>query len=177
MAHIPWFISFIVSFIDPGGALKTLAEHMVSERTKAGSNVKDLLYYLVHTKTQLLGFLLTYQIQNPEEEVPTKASMARLVDEGFVSIIAGYVLIARSSSEPKPNHSSLTRSDTTSTALASLWYYLLQNPGCYARLREEVHAVFPSGEEPTEQQKLSAMPYLNACLYATFIVFSPPRSD
>jgi hypothetical protein len=65
-----------------------------------------------------------------------------------------------------------TRSDTTSTILANLWCHLLQNPGRYAPLREEVGAAFPSDDEPTKQQKLSPMSYMNACLYATFNAFS-----
>jgi hypothetical protein len=56
------------------------------------------------------------------------------------------------------------RSDTTSTALANLWYFLLRNPSCYTRLRQEVDEAFPSSEDPVNQHKLATMRYLNACM-------------
>jgi hypothetical protein len=61
-------------------------------------------------------------------------------------------------------HLNIFRSDTTSTVLSNLWYYLMRNPEYFARLREEVDAAFPSGEEPTNQEILTEMRYLNACM-------------
>jgi Cytochrome P450 len=56
------------------------------------------------------------------------------------------------------------RSDSTAVAITNVWYYLLRNPAQYARLQAEVDAAFPSGEEPFDQEKLSAMPFLLACM-------------
>ena len=56
-------------------------------------------------------------------------------------------------------------SDTTSTTLSGIFFYLLTHPECYARLREEVDAVFPPGEgEPFDATRLAEMKYLNAVM-------------
>ena len=58
-------------------------------------------------------------------------------------------------------------SDTTSTTLSGIFFYLLTNPEYYARLREEVDAYFPPGEgEPFDGTRLAEMKYLNAVMYA-----------
>ena len=56
-------------------------------------------------------------------------------------------------------------SDTTSTVLAGLFYFLLKNPTVLSKLRSEVDAVFPPGEgDPFDTGKLANMVYLNACM-------------
>lgn len=57
-------------------------------------------------------------------------------------------------------------SDTTSTALSNIIWYLLQNPECYSRLRKEVDAL---GNDLTNTAKHSRMHYLNAVMQV------PPR--
>jgi cytochrome P450 len=61
-------------------------------------------------------------------------------------------------------------SDTTATTFTALWYYLLLEPAMCDRLRQEVDAHFPPGEEPLDFMRMVNMPYLNACMYVlTFI--------
>ena len=56
-------------------------------------------------------------------------------------------------------------SDTTSTVLAGLFFYLLSNPTAFARLRKEVDLEFPIEEgDPFDTSKLARMPYLNAVM-------------
>jgi cytochrome P450 len=55
-------------------------------------------------------------------------------------------------------------SDTTATAITVLWYYLILDPPKSDRLRNEVDAYFPQGEEPSEFARMVNMPYLNACM-------------
>jgi len=55
-------------------------------------------------------------------------------------------------------------SDTVATTLTVLWYYFLRNPLVLSRLRDEVDAYFPSGEEPLDFTRMVNMPYLNACM-------------
>jgi cytochrome P450 len=55
-------------------------------------------------------------------------------------------------------------SDTTAAAFTTLWYYLLRDPLTLDRLRNEVDAYFPSGEEPLDFTRMVNMPYLNACM-------------
>ncbi|KAH9057217.1 high nitrogen upregulated cytochrome P450 monooxygenase 2 [Lactarius vividus] len=68
----------------------------------------------------------------PESERPSPADVAK---DGFLAIIAG--------------------SDTTSSVLTAVLYYLLCNPAAYERLQAEVDGAFPSGEEPLDATKLT----------------------
>ena len=57
-------------------------------------------------------------------------------------------------------------SDTTSTTLSGLFYYLLSNPHVYRRLQREIDTAFPPGEgDPFDTLKLSELPFLNAAMY------------
>ena len=57
-------------------------------------------------------------------------------------------------------------SDTTSTTLSGLFYYLLSSPHNYRRLQKEIDAAFPPGEgDPFDTLKLSELPFLNAVMY------------
>jgi len=67
-----------------------------------------------------------------------------LVRNGMLAIIAG--------------------SDTTSSVLTAIIYYLLLNPTAYERLQGEVDGAFPSGEEPLDAVKLSQLEWLNGCI-------------
>lgn len=59
----------------------------------------------------------------------------------------------------------LAGSDTTSTVLSGLFYFLLTHPEEYRRLRDEVDRMFPPGEgDPFDSVKLSEMPFLNAVM-------------
>jgi cytochrome P450 len=55
-------------------------------------------------------------------------------------------------------------SDTTATTLTVIWYYLLLEPAKFDRLRREVDAHFPPGEEPLDFTRMVNMPFLNACM-------------
>ena len=57
-------------------------------------------------------------------------------------------------------------SDTTSTTLSNMFYFLLTNPRDFGRLREELDRAFPPGEgDPFDFTKLSELPILNAVMY------------
>ncbi|KLO10727.1 cytochrome P450 [Schizopora paradoxa] len=56
-------------------------------------------------------------------------------------------------------------SDTTSSTMTVLFYYLLSNPSAYKRLREEINSAFPIHDgHPFDASKLSSLPYLNAVI-------------
>jgi hypothetical protein len=80
----------------------------------------------------------------PEAERPSVNDVA---EDGRLAIIAG--------------------SDTTSSVLTALLYYLLLNSEAYEHLQEEVDSAFTSGEEPLDALKLSHMEWLNACMWVT----------
>jgi cytochrome P450 len=77
----------------------------------------------------------------PEAERPSFEDIAQ---NGTLAIIAG--------------------SDTTSSVLTAIIYYLLLNPVAYEHLQEEVDSAFPSGEEPLDVVKLSHLEWLNGCM-------------
>lgn len=74
----------------------------------------------------------------------TKARPEELLADGMLAIIAG--------------------ADTTSTILSHLFYFMMRHPECAERLRREIDATFPHGEEPADFSCLADMPYLNACM-------------
>lgn len=58
----------------------------------------------------------------------------------------------------------LAGADTTASALASLFYFLLCNPDCYARVQRELDSVYPGGADPMDTSKHPELIYLTACL-------------
>ena len=82
-----------------------------------------------------------------EKDPPTDEE---IVNDGTLAIIAG--------------------SDTTSTTLGGLFYYLMNNPFDYQRLQKEIDAAFPPGEgDPFDSLKLSELPFLNAVMCVLFL--------
>ena len=77
-----------------------------------------------------------------------RPSLPTMIADGLLAIIAG--------------------SDTTSTVLTSVVYYLVKHPEAYKRLRDEIAETFLPGEEPTDAARLSRMPWLNACMCVFF---------
>lgn len=55
-------------------------------------------------------------------------------------------------------------SDTTSTVLSSLFWFIMTNPTIYRRLQDEIDSVFPSGENALDVTKHIHMNYLNAVM-------------
>ncbi|KAI0281341.1 high nitrogen upregulated cytochrome P450 monooxygenase 2 [Russula brevipes] len=96
---------------------------------------------------------LFYHLSGEELPEAERPSLEDVAQEGSLAIVAG--------------------SDTTSSTLTALVYYLLLNPAAYERLQEEVDSAFPSGEEPLDTVKLSHMEWLNACIDET-LRLQPP---
>ncbi|KAH8115859.1 high nitrogen upregulated cytochrome P450 monooxygenase 2 [Phellopilus nigrolimitatus] len=80
-----------------------------------------------------------------EKTPPTEAE---IISNGQLAVVAG--------------------SDTTSSTLGGIFYYLLRNPDDYRRLQKEVDGVFPPGEgDPFDSTKLMKMQFLNAVINET----------
>ncbi|KAI0199503.1 cytochrome P450 [Astrocystis sublimbata] len=62
--------------------------------------------------------------------------------------------------------------DTTKTAVASLFFYLSQNPSCYAKLADEIRSSFTSGSE-IRGSTVTRCQYLRACIDEA-LRMSPP---
>lgn len=158
---------FIISFVDPGGPLKVLAKKMVNQRVKDGATAKDLFYHLVRSLFFLCDaiYFIYYPIYTEWRGRKRTSNERHPVNRRGFRCHSCRVMMLICISTRRIQLCFFDRSDTTSTALASLWAYLLQNPQCYARLKAEVDTTFPAGEDPFNQTKLSTMTYLNACLY------------
>jgi cytochrome P450 len=63
-------------------------------------------------------------------------------------------------------------SDTTATVLASLFFYLLQNPKIFEKLRVEIEKFHPRGDVITAEN-FGEMNYLDACVNEA-LRLSPP---
>lgn len=66
----------------------------------------------------------------------------------------------------------LLGSDTTATVLSSLFFYLLQDPEKFRRLRAEIDGFYSRGEEITVKY-FGEMNYLEACIHEA-LRLSPP---
>ncbi|OTA92489.1 hypothetical protein M434DRAFT_396371 [Hypoxylon sp. CO27-5] len=58
-------------------------------------------------------------------------------------------------------------SDTTSTTLSALFFYLTRNPDCYQRLAREIRSTFSDGSEIYSGPRLASCSYLRACIDET----------
>ncbi|KAJ3776194.1 high nitrogen upregulated cytochrome P450 monooxygenase 2 [Lentinula raphanica] len=63
--------------------------------------------------------------------------------------------------------------DTTSCALAALFWLLLSHPECYKRLQQEIDSVYPSGSDPLDVSKHSQLRYLAACIQEALRLLPP----
>ncbi|KAH8106578.1 high nitrogen upregulated cytochrome P450 monooxygenase 2 [Phellopilus nigrolimitatus] len=92
----------------------------------------------------LLKDLFSYLIDEDGVE-KTPPVEAEIVSNGALAVVAG--------------------SDTTSSTLGGIFYYLLTHPSDYMRLQKEVDSVFPPGEgDPLDSTKLIEMEFLNAII-------------
>jgi len=119
----------------------------VLKRLEVGANRKDLFYYLVRQYIICLTCSLHWSRVQSGEELPEteRPSFYDLAQNGAIAIIAG--------------------SDTTSSVLTAIIYYLLLNPAAYESLQEEVDGAFSDGEEPLDAVKLSQLEWLNGCMW------------
>ncbi|KZV95507.1 cytochrome P450 [Exidia glandulosa HHB12029] len=77
-----------------------------------------------------------------------RLTVEKLAAEGSLALVAG--------------------ADTSATAMISMIYFLLTNPDCLSKAREEVDAAVANGLAPwTNAECHPALPYLNACMDET----------
>ncbi|KZP06354.1 cytochrome P450, partial [Athelia psychrophila] len=67
-------------------------------------------------------------------------------------------------------------SDTTSTVMSSLFWFLMCNPTVYNRLQNEIDSVFPPGENALDPSKHVHMNYLNAVINEALRLLPPVLS-
>ncbi|KAI8955548.1 hypothetical protein F4801DRAFT_528166 [Xylaria longipes] len=67
----------------------------------------------------------------------------------------------------------LLESETTSTTMFALSYYLSAAPRCYHRVAEEIRRTFKSSDEVRLGPELDSCIYLHACVDETLRLLSP----
>ena len=152
LSHVPYILGLITTArkqLKRSGALSgapAFGKARALKRLESGANRKDLFYYLVRHHAGS-GMLTAHWNQSqsgedlPEAERPSFEDVAQ---NGILAIIAG--------------------SDTTSSVLTAVIFYLLLNPVAYEHLQEEVDSAFPGGDEPLDALKLSHLEWLNGCM-------------
>ncbi|MCJ1316869.1 hypothetical protein MMC15_002190 [Xylographa vitiligo] len=103
-------------------------------------------------RRDVFSFLLSAK----DPETQQSLSMAEIGAESTTLIVAG--------------------SDTSSTAIASLFFYLTRNPAAYARVVAEVRAAFPSSSSVHMGPALNSCTYLSACIDES-LRLSPPAAS
>ncbi|KAL4246847.1 Cytochrome P450 superfamily protein [Abortiporus biennis] len=96
--------------------------------------------------------LYFYLSHDDKPEIPA-ASTCLLIAEGALATIAG--------------------SDTTSSVLSNIFYFLMRNPLMYKRLQEEVDKFYPSGSDPADGVHYKEMVYLDAVINETLRLYPP----
>ncbi|KAI1786948.1 high nitrogen upregulated cytochrome P450 monooxygenase 2 [Ganoderma leucocontextum] len=96
---------------------------------------------------------LFYYLNNedlPREDPPPER---HLLDDGVLAMVAG--------------------SDTSSSAITSIFHCLLSHPEAYAALQEEVDHFYPQGEDVCSTANHRDMHYLTAVIHETLRLFPP----
>ncbi|KAJ3541828.1 hypothetical protein NM688_g6036 [Phlebia brevispora] len=91
-----------------------------------------------------------------EEQLKSSKVIASGAGDGLLAIIAG--------------------SDTAAAALGHICYFLLRDPECFKRLRQEIDEAFPNRHETFDPSKQADMPYLNACINEALRLYPPVLS-
>ncbi|KAF7377786.1 hypothetical protein MSAN_00202000 [Mycena sanguinolenta] len=68
-------------------------------------------------------------------------------------------------------------SDTTTSALNSTVWFLLSNPECYRRVRQELDTVFSDGDDPLDVNKQPELHFLSACINEALRLHPPLPSN
>ncbi|CAL1711925.1 unnamed protein product [Somion occarium] len=64
-------------------------------------------------------------------------------------------------------------SDTTASALSSLFWFLIMNPDVYKKVQEEIDTVYPDYADPLNTARHAKLVYLNACINETLRLHPP----
>ncbi|KAH8108260.1 high nitrogen upregulated cytochrome P450 monooxygenase 2 [Phellopilus nigrolimitatus] len=135
LQHLPWLSYLFFS-------IPSLAGNIDRFRSFCSEKVRIRL-----RNGSLLKDLFSYLVSNILLEIfsERRPAEAEIISNGALAVVAG--------------------SDTTSSTLGGIFYYLLTHQSDYMRLQKEVDSVFPPGEgDPFDSAKLNEMEFLNAVI-------------
>jgi len=96
---------------------------------------------------------LWYHLMDEAGLEKQKPPLGDVIADGAIAVVAG--------------------ADTTASALASLFFFLLSHPKYYEQLREEIDSHFPPGVDPLDTSSHADMKFLNACINETLRLHPP----
>ncbi|KAI0337448.1 cytochrome P450 [Trametopsis cervina] len=117
------------------------------KRLRSAAYERTVLRYQEGTATKDLFFFLSNE-DNAEKVSPPRDIV---LSDGVLAVIAG--------------------SDTTATALASIFYSLLSHPETYKKLQAEVDHYYPAGEDALDPEHYVQMTYLDAIINEAMRLF------
>ena len=145
---MPWLGIYVGKIPAVAASIKELRAFSgasVKQRMEHGSKRRDLYHYLVSSNQsrprQRIGFTDGPQ-SNEDIQDQEPPPLQHLIDDGILAIVAG--------------------TDTTTSAVTSLFFLIMAHPDKYAKLQEEVDRHYPLGEDASDTKHHKNMPYLQA---------------
>jgi cytochrome P450 len=112
-----------------------------------------------------------------DPETKQKLNIAEIGAESTTMIVAGErSVLSFSSHHVHRTNICAVGSDTSSSAIASTFFYLAKNPEIYTRAVQEVRAVFPDVESVKLGPELNSCTFLRACIDES-LRMSPPAGS
>ena len=146
--HVPWlgvYAGRVPVLAEPLRHLHAFGGQFIRECIARGSKTCDLYHYLVHLAFFSCPYMVcsSNALQN-NEDIPDKEPPPfwHLVDDGILAIV--------------------TSTDTTTSAVTSLFFLPMTHPDRYAKLQREVDKHYPRGEDAVDMKHHCYMPYLPA---------------
>ncbi|KAF7881158.1 uncharacterized protein EAF02_007049 [Botrytis sinoallii] len=115
---------------------------LVADRLKEDKNAKSDLFSFI--------FDAQYSNNGKHEDIETMTVSELFTESGFL-LAAVYLLTQRGS-------------DTSSTTLSALLFYLSRYPKCYEKVTTEIRSTFSSPSEIHSGPKITSLKYLRACI-------------
>ena len=181
LGQVPWVARWAESFPRAGRNLKrfrAFTKERLRLRMDEGSKRKDLLYHLVRIRNSrshysvILGLFLKCILSGRRSGCRETADPCSNSTLGLHSRHRCRLVNNRAACTTWYHSCLWLGSDTTATVLSSLFFYLLQDPKKFERLRAEIDKYYPQGEEITANH-FSEMDYLEACINEA-LRLSPP---
>ncbi|KAF9543833.1 high nitrogen upregulated cytochrome P450 monooxygenase 2 [Agrocybe pediades] len=142
--HVPWLAHIVRAIPSTGVALRRFGQFAVNQaKTRFSKEVE---------KRDLFYHLIHASEPDSDPTAPNPTYLPLVVSNATLAIIAG--------------------SDTTSTVLSNIFYYLIHHPEYMKRLKAEIDEHFPlsdtvHGTSAIELGKLGSMKFLNAIINET----------